>query len=110
MSDDLSDYDDLNLILTLSWLTGKRDSPWVVSDEEGMEIVLVHGFSPYDMHEAGQYWYDVWEYLHERYSGCWQTDEFPDDWAHDPAHEADMEILSAIHQWQERWRHKLTEV
>ena len=80
---------------------------WTIDDESGMEIVLVFGFSPRSAEGAGEYWYAVWEWMRERFVGCWETDEFPDDWASDPTHEADMEILSAVHRWQEEWRHKL---
>lgn len=107
--------DDIDL--TLEWLRTPKvkdevHGGWTIDDDTGMEIVLVFGFSPAIKDEtweesAEDYWYNVWSWLHERFVGCWQADEFPYEWHTDPDHEADMEILTAVHKWQETWRRKL---
>lgn len=77
------------------WRRAIRESE--LTDDILYEVILVFGTCK---HKGMNYWYEVWEYLTERYPMLFQGGEFPDQRTMDAAHEHDMHVLSAIHTWQ----------
>lgn len=70
------------------------------------EVLLVCGVHIRDgaLIGAADYWRDVWEFLRARYPDMMQQSEYPNSWRNDSAHEHDMDILTEIHNHQQRER------